>query len=30
MACTLHVAWDGRLVGYDFAAGHLMASARPS
>ena len=18
MACTLHVAWDGRLAGYDF------------
>ena len=21
MACTLHVAWDGRLAGYDFGAG---------
>ena len=21
MACTLYVAWDGRLVGYDFGAG---------
>jgi len=28
MACTLHVAWDGRLTGYDFGTGHPMAPAR--
>ena len=28
MACTLHVAWDGRLAGYDFRAGHPMAPIR--
>ena len=28
MTCTLHVAWDGRLAGYDFGAGHPMAPAR--
>ncbi len=28
MACTLHVAWDGRLAGYDFGAGDPMAPAR--
>jgi acetoin utilization protein AcuC len=28
MACTLHVAWDGRLAGYDFGAGHPLAPAR--
>ena len=28
MACTLYVAWDGRLTGYDFGAGHPMAPAR--
>jgi acetoin utilization protein AcuC len=28
MACTLHVAWDGRLAGYDFGVGHPMAPAR--
>ena len=28
MACTLHVAWDGRLAGYDFGASHPMAPAR--
>jgi acetoin utilization protein AcuC len=28
MACTLHVAWDGRLAAYDFGAGHPMAPAR--
>ena len=28
MACTLYVAWDGRLAGYDFGAGHPMAPAR--
>ena len=28
MACTLHVAWDGRLADYDFGVGHPMARAR--
>ena len=28
MACTLHVAWDDRLAGYDFGAGHPLAPAR--
>ena len=28
MACTLYVAWDERLAGYDFRAGHPMAPAR--
>jgi acetoin utilization protein AcuC len=28
MACTLHVAWDNRLAGYDFGAGHPMAPTR--
>ena len=28
MVCTLYVAWDGRLAGYDFGAGHPMAPAR--
>ena len=28
MACTLHVAWDGRLAAYDLGAGHPMAPAR--
>ena len=28
MACTLHVAWDDRLTGYDFGPGHPMAPAR--
>jgi acetoin utilization protein AcuC len=28
MGCTLHVAWDDRLAGYDFGAGHPMAAAR--
>ena len=28
MACTLHVAWDDRLAGYDFGAGHPMPPAR--
>ena len=28
MACTLHVAWDGRLAGYDFGPGHPMAPVR--
>ena len=28
MACTLHVAWDGRLAAYDFGSGHPMAPAR--
>jgi len=25
MACTLHVAWDERLTGYDFGPGHPLA-----
>ena len=28
MACTLHVAWDDRLTGYDFGPGHPMAPTR--
>jgi acetoin utilization protein AcuC len=28
MSCTLCVAWDDRLAGYDFGAGHPMAPAR--
>jgi acetoin utilization protein AcuC len=28
MACTLHVAWDDQLAGYDFGAGHPMAPVR--
>lgn len=28
MACRLHVAWDDRLAGYDFGAGHPMAPVR--
>jgi acetoin utilization protein AcuC len=28
MACTLYVAWDDRLAGYDFGAGHPMAPVR--
>ena len=28
MACTLYVAWDDRLAGYDFGARHPMAPAR--
>jgi acyl-CoA synthetase (AMP-forming)/AMP-acid ligase II len=28
MACTLHVAWDDRLTGYDFGPGHPLAPAR--
>ena len=28
MACTLHVAWDDRLTGYDFGTGHPMAPVR--
>ena len=28
MDCTLLVAWDDRLAGYDFGAGHPMAPAR--
>ena len=28
MTCTLHVAWDDRLVGYDFGPGHPMAPVR--
>ncbi len=28
MACTLHVAWDDRLMGYDFGPGHPMVPAR--
>ena len=28
MACTLHVAWDDRLAGYDFGSGHPMAPVR--
>ena len=27
MACTLHVAWDGRLAAYDFGTGHPTAPA---
>src|ERR1044071_329098 len=28
MSCTLHVAWDERLAGYDFGPGHPMAPVR--
>ena len=28
MACTLYVAWDERLAGYDFGTGHPMAPTR--
>jgi len=28
VACTLHVAWDDRLAGYDFGAGHPMPPVR--
>jgi acetoin utilization protein AcuC len=28
MTCTLHVAWDDRLAGYDFGPGHPMAPIR--
>jgi acetoin utilization protein AcuC len=28
MNCTLHVAWDDRLAGYDFGPGHPMAPVR--
>jgi acetoin utilization protein AcuC len=28
MGCTLHVAWDDRLAGYDFGAGHPLAPVR--
>ena len=28
MSCTLHVAWDERLAGYDFGPGHPMAPIR--
>ncbi len=28
MACTLHVAWDDQLAGYDFGSGHPMAPVR--
>jgi acetoin utilization protein AcuC len=28
MACTLYVAWDDRLAGYDFGADHPMAPVR--
>ena len=28
MTCTLHVAWDDRLAGYDFGPGHPMAPVR--
>jgi acetoin utilization protein AcuC len=28
MTCTLHVAWDDRLTGYDFGPGHPMAPLR--
>ena len=28
MTCTLYVAWDDRLVGYDFGPGHPMAPLR--
>ena len=26
MTCTLHVAWDDRLTGYDFGPGHPLAA----
>ena len=28
MTCTLHVAWDDRLAGYDFGPSHPMAPVR--
>jgi acetoin utilization protein AcuC len=28
MSCTLHVAWDDRLAGYDFGPGHPLAPVR--
>jgi len=28
VTCTLHVAWDDRLSGYDFGPGHPMAPLR--
>jgi len=28
MTCTLHVAWDERLAGYDFGPGHPLAPVR--
>jgi acetoin utilization protein AcuC len=28
MTCTMHVAWDERLTGYDFGPGHPMAPVR--
>ena len=28
MACTLHLAWDDRLTGYDFGPGHPLAPVR--
>jgi acetoin utilization protein AcuC len=28
VTCTLHVAWDDRLIGYDFGAGHPLAPIR--
>ena len=28
MSCTLHVAWDDRLAGYDFGPAHPMAPVR--
>jgi acetoin utilization protein AcuC len=28
MACTLHMAWDQRLTGYDFGPGHPLAPVR--
>ena len=28
MDCTLHMAWDDRLTGYDFGPGHPLAPVR--
>ncbi|HEV2243827.1 MAG TPA: acetoin utilization protein AcuC, partial [Streptosporangiaceae bacterium] len=28
MTCTLHLAWDDRLTGYDFGPGHPLAPVR--
>ncbi len=28
MSCTVHVAWDHRLTGYDFGSGHPLAPVR--
>src|SRR5690242_11623807 len=28
VTCTLHVAWDDRLIRYDFGAGHPLAPIR--